>query len=314
VASGILDSAGLPSAFHRHLKKSGAPFPYETVEPLCPPASVPDDSTKLVFRDARGAPCAVAHISPAIRPEKAALAATASSEAKKALGPELGSVILVPMFQGRIGNRTFTISPYARPLRTGPILGRIDNYLYRNPILRWLRRATERTLRPCSDGVLEESFALPLRHMASLGGGNGSFRLGAEEALRRLTSGEWRPVQTLMHGDFWRGNFLKSRADPAATPRPEPFVIIDWEGSLVRGYPLNDLFRLASSMRLSSRRLRQEVLRHLEILKCHPHDARGYLLASIGFLGLNLHHFPVDRFLALAVRLDAQVTALLPGS
>ena len=73
-----------------------------------------------------------------------------------------------------------------------------------------------------------------------------------------------------------------------------PFIVIDWPGAKMRGYLMYDLLRLANSMRLSTRALRREVLRHCQIVDIEPVSARGHLLAGLGYLGLNLGCFPPE--------------------
>ena len=66
-----------------------------------------------------------------------------------------------------------------------------------------------------------------------------------------------------------------------------------------------DLVRLSESFGLNPPSLSREVLAHCEILSCQQVDATSYLLAALGNIGLNLEHFPVERYLAMCEQVYA---------
>jgi aminoglycoside phosphotransferase (APT) family kinase protein len=124
----------------------------------------------------------------------------------------------------------------------------------------------------------------------------------AERAVERLDAGAWHPRRVLTHGDFWLGNVLEGRhalTEPGHQPW-ERFSVIDWAGSRTDGLPIYDLIRLSMSVRLSPRALRSEVESHCRALACPVSDAPFYLAASLGEIGQNLNHFPVQNYVRMA--------------
>lgn len=106
-----------------------------------------------------------------------------------------------------------------------------------------------------------------------------------------------------MHGDLTRGNVLKPPrallASGSAIPARK-FVLIDWPGGQLRGYPFLDLIAFGRSMRLGSGHLREEVGFYCDVLGCAPEEARYALLAALGDIALHLDRFPFDQFVLLA--------------
>ena len=127
--------------------------------------------------------------------------------------------------------------------------------------------------------------------------------MAAGEALQSLERGDWSPRFVLMHGDLWEGNILRTPETPADAPgasRP-PFVLIDWPGARVQGYPFYDLLRITRSMRIGDAILRREVSRHCRLLDTNAAGALGHLLACLGHTGLNLEYFPPEMYAELCV-------------
>ena len=97
-----------------------------------------------------------------------------------------------------------------------------------------------------------------------------------------------------MHNDLWQGNILLN-SDGG-------IVVIDWPGSVVKGYAIYDLIRLAESLRLSDRALGEQLRAHCRLLGCEPKDSVSHLAAALGHLLGDLDHFPMHLFLPLADR------------
>ena len=121
-------------------------------------------------------------------------------------------------------------------------------------------------------------------------------------ALERISTKEWQPKHVLMHGDLWLGNILlKKNPNILNTLKPyDNFVVTDWAGSEVKGYAMYDLIRFAESTNLSSKKIKFEIERHCKLLNCNPVDACSYLLAGLGFIGMNLENFPLNRFISMS--------------
>jgi hypothetical protein len=272
------------------------------IELLCPERPVADDPTKLSVHDRGGRPVAVVLCSAPVAPDLVARGMQRARDAKRALGSELGRVILDPLGEGRLDGLSYTILPYCEPLRDGWLLGRLQSWRLGHRVFSWLRSVTRKTVSEVDPGTVEADFARPLTHLIELEEMPLPVRAAAEVALDRLSSKAWQPRHVLAHNDLWKGNILidrSSRSGPARDMK-DRFVIIDWPGAMVRGYALYDLVRLAQSFRLTRSGLAQEVSRHCDLLSCSPADAPSHLLTALGHVGLHLEHFPTENYVRMA--------------
>jgi hypothetical protein len=269
------------------------------IVPFVRSKGIPDETTKLMVNDRRGRPRAVVLCSSLVAPEMVARIADGARRARRALGPELGRAVLLPIGVDRIEGCSFAVLPIAIPLRTRGLRGALQRHRIRPAVFRWLRLATAETLHEAASAEEPGRFRSALEHLASLGAMPGSIRKAAEDALGRLATGAWSPVHVLMHGDLWLGNVM---IDPRARDRrwADRFVVIDWPSAAVDGYPVYDLIRLARSLRCSNSRLRTELEAHLEVLGGGPEDARSYLLSALGHVGMRLEHFPLGRYVEMS--------------
>jgi len=285
------------------------------VEYLCEPKDVADDPTKLLVEDVHGRKVAVVLISSRVEPELVGRGMRIASDAKHALGERLGSVILTPLGESTLHGLSYTILPFRKPISEGRIARRFWRLVLRRKVLDWLASVSERTARTVEEADISRAFAEPLRHLATLEAMNAEVRNAAEDSLDRLNRGEWKPRFVLMHGDLWEDNLLLSSGSPASTDSQQsaPFVVIDWPGASLLGYPIYDLLRIAHSMRLGRSALRREVSRHREILGTDSAGAMGHLLACLGHIGLNLGHFPMEMYTEMSMTcFDDLRTALAP--
>jgi hypothetical protein len=129
----------------------------------------------------------------------------------------------------------------------------------------------------------------------------------AKAALARVQSGAFVPRSRIMHADFWVGNVM---LDPTGA---RPFVLIDWRGSTIDGFPIFDLVKFAQSSRLSRKLLRAELGAHADRLGCDILETRSYLLAALGYIWIHLDQFPPDRFLTMGERCLAALDNALNG-
>lgn len=267
------------------------------IEFLCQPKDVADDPAKLLVTDRNSRELAVILIASPVDPDLVRRGMGIAARAREVLGERLGGVILEPLGQGDLRGLSYTMLPYHRPFEEGVFARRFWRLALRGKALEWLAEINEATLAETSDAEVSEAFERPLEHVAAQGTMDEALRRAADEALGWLKSGEWNPKFVLMHGDLWIGNMLRAAGSPGSAERRRgfPFVIIDWPGAMLRGYAMYDLIRLASSMGLGAARLEREVLRHCKILGIGPELAMGYLIASLGHLGLNLGEFPAQR-------------------
>jgi len=282
---------------------------------LCEPKEVADDPTKLLVEDLHGHEMAVVLISSRVEPELVGKGMRTASDAKQVLGEKLGSVILTPLGEGFLRGLSFTILPFRKPISEGRIARRYWRLILRRKVLDWLAAVNEKTARDVEDAEISRAFEEPLRHLATLETMNAQVRSAAEDSLERLNRGEWKPRFVLMHGDLWEDNLLLSSGSPAppSNQPSAPFVVIDWPGASLLGYPIYDLLRIAHSMRLGRSALRREVSRHREILGMGSAGAMGHLLGCLGHVGLNLGCFPMEMYTEMSMTcFDDLRTALVP--
>lgn len=278
------------------------------IEPHKPGA---DATAKFLVRDERNECAVVLLCSPPVSPALVARGMERARQAKQAIGPELGRVILDPLVEGELDGLSFAILPYCAPLSRSPWIWRWQRLTFRPALLRWLREVVRATAICPEDGKIEDGFVVPLERLAEMPTVSASLRAAAAQARERLVKKQFSPRQVLMHGDLWKDNLLidergvTGRADAPVNAR---FVVIDWPGSRLAGYPIYDLLCLSESIGLRGRRLRDEVDIHARILGCGPMDVRTHLLAALAHTALHLEHFPVERFAKLA---DACVERLV---
>ena len=223
--------------------------------------------------------------------------------AKQALSPDLGRVILDPLLEGEIRGLSYAVLPYCQPLSNSRLVWPVQRALLSPHVFQWLERVTEATATKVHPKQIEPNFMEPLKHLAELEEMTKRVRVAARQAINRLGDGHWTPRHVLMHNDLWKGNILLDHRQVSRFGkrlRTERFVIIDWMGAMIKGYGMYDLIRLAESLKLGNRELRKQITTHCEFLDCDFTDARSHLLASLGYLGMHLEHFPLPRFVQMA--------------
>jgi hypothetical protein len=261
-----------------------------------------DSGEKIVVSDqGSGAALGLLVISSPVNPDSAERTAENARKAREALGPEIGSVVLVPLAQGRIEGRSYVFWPWHHALSASRLLHLIRRIQLFPHVLRWLRDVARKTRQPIGASALESQYASPLRTMASAELFPAAMREAAGRALRRLETGAWQAYSTLEHNDFWTGNLLLPRDRQSAKLHKRGFIVIDWEGVRLAGYPAFDLARFAVSARVPRPLLHFELRRLRRILECEAQDLGGYVLAALGAMAQNLGYFPEDRFRELGI-------------
>jgi hypothetical protein len=273
----------------------GDPKLLTSIELLVAPKDIEDDVIKLISKDRNSNPTAVALYSSESSPHMVKRGMSLAKQAKSALGNELGSVILDPLGQGEIEGRSYAVLPYRRPVSSRKLMRYLQRRMLHPGLLLWLKGAAEKTAIAARDENIERDFIRPLEHIKNLKTIGEDIKLAGQRALQRLNSGTWFPRYVLMHNDLWEGNILLKRSFSLNRPG-YGFVIIDWPGCIINGYAIYDMVRLARSIRLKKDLFAMEVSRHCELLECDIEDAMGYLLAALGYLGLNLEHFPPEAY------------------
>lgn len=272
-----------------------------SIEPLGPDKPVDDQTYKFLVRSNEGRPVAVVLCSSSASPELIARGVRRAAEAKRALGAELGRVVLEPIAQGEVHGLSYVILPYFQPLSDKRMVGWLQRRRLRPRVFHWLLGLTRQTMHDLTRQDKHARFMRPLERLAEMSQASSAVRSAAARGIDRLERDQWTPRHVLMHNDLWVDNLLLD--DDGG------FVVIDWPGALVDGYAVYDLVRLAQSFKLRNDKLGEQVRAHCRLLDCDPQDAVSHLAAGLGHLSQNLEHFPIDRFLTLADDCVCRVTS-----
>lgn len=269
---------------------------FETITPLNITKPIADDTIKLKISDSKGKVVAIALCSSSASQQLVERNMDRASQIRGALNSKLGAVIIEPITSGQIDDLSYTVLPYYEPISENRLRRFLQRQYLRPQILRWLRQAANDTISKPSSDELRDLFLLPLEQIVSNTRMNSQIHKAAIIAIERLSTEQWRPYFVIAHNDFWEGNLLLNLSQK---PSNFNFIIIDWPGGEVKGHAIFDLLRIARSFNLSSRKLFVEVQAHCQILDCATIDAMGYLLASLGYLGMHLECFPMNRYIEM---------------
>lgn len=269
------------------------------IEYLCDPKEVADDPAKLLVQDATGRKRAVVLVSSPVDPELVGRGMRIAAEARARLEPGLREAILEPLGEGRLGPCSYTILPYRRPLPDGPLARRLWRRAIRAGVLDWVAGVARTTRRDVPEARIGEAIEAPLEHLSRLETMPVDVREAAGRSLEAFRGGGWKAVSVLMHGDLWEDNLLLA-ANASWFGPTSAFVVIDWPGATLDGYPFYDLLRISRSMRVGAPGIRREVQRHCDSLGLGADGAMGHLLACLGQIGLHLGHFPMDMYVDMS--------------
>lgn len=260
--------------------------------------TVSDAPTRAIVLDARGEHYAVLFVSNSFDVSYVARAVANAAAAKRVLGEDLGSVILDPIAHGEFRGFSYVLWPWHRPVTQVRGLAYLQRRLLQPRVLGWLRDATARTARRPSGAEVESTFAGPLGHLAQDERLPAWSRDLARRGLERLAAGTWRPSVVLEHKDFGHWNILRPRDRAHQRQFPRGFILIDWSGANLAGYPFANLLSRARTSRVSTSVLTAELRRHCQILSCESDDIMPCVLAGLGFVGGNLGHFAEADYIA----------------
>jgi hypothetical protein len=264
---------------------------------------VADSAAKVVIRDGGGKPAAILLCSSSLAPDQVSRALAMAARARQLLGSGAGKAILDPLVRGQVEGLSYAVFPWCWPLSSHRLGWPLQRRRLRPRLLDWLRQKLRVTMCDPAPAEVEASFLAPLGHIARSTDLAAEVRAAAEFAARRLHDGLWRPRLILVHNDLWKGNILLRRPESfLGWRRKPPFVVIDWAGAREKGPPFYDLVRLADSLRLARGALARQVRWYCAALGCERVDAKGYLLAGLGELGMFPGHFPRARYVGLVHR------------
>lgn|GEM_PF-1660658 len=278
-----------------------------------------DSAQKFLIRDTKGENRAVVHYSTTYDPLAVQDMICRVYSARQAIGSDLEAYILNPLEQGDLEGLSYGVFNYQKPLAKNKIFWLFQRVAIAPHLLEFLIDLVKVTKASMSSEQIEERFGRSLQSISTFDGLSGSIQTAAKESLQRLEQHLWTPRTVLMHGDLWRGNVLLTQPTAKVSSEAEPstsasnkstsnkIVLIDWAASLVHGYAIFDLVRMAESFGLSPKQLRKNLEIHCQILGCDVQDSKSYLLSAMGHIGRDLRHFPVANFLRMC---ESTVTTL----
>ncbi len=241
-------------------------------------------------------------LSNAVDPEMVARNVRKAAEARQMLGDELGVVILEPLDQGVFDERSYVVWPWCHSFSRFRVRYAVQKRIFIPRILSWMRKMTQHTRCMLSNEQMNTKYHAPLHYLEEESRFRLTVRDNARIALERMASGAWHPHGVLEHNDFWIGNVLLPSHAKAGTDNPLGFYIIDWAGASLPGRALLDTVRFHMSGNLAAHRCAKELVFYTDELGFEPVDAMSYVLAGLGAIGLNLGHFPFDRYMTLCDR------------
>lgn len=234
-------------------------------------------------------------------PDASAIEVQKMADMRACLGAPAGRVLLDVQGHGRAQGRSFLIVARCKPLPQGRVARRVASWRVRGDLLQWLRELT--ALAQAPDPAAQQEFLASLAALSAMALLPAPLRHAAQRQMERLQAGQAQARHMPMHGDLWTGNVMH---------RPDGrLAIIDWGGSVVRGYGVYDLVRAADSLGLSRRRLARELAWHAQALGDAQQGAQLHLLAALGHYARHLGEFPAQQFAVLASRCCARLEAAL---
>lgn len=220
-----------------------------------------------------------------------------SRKCKDYLGCEVGSVILTPVLSGEINGRSYAVFDYCEGFGGNRIIWWYQKQKLMPSIFSWLRAVL---LHPVSKQQSDTRTSNGIEHaidsLRRLHGLPDWF--SAEMSGARFSGALSKGCNTrsLMHGDLWKGNILRSPAHCNGMN----FVIVDWRGAHIDGFPFFDLICLCRSLRVSRSTARTELDKHRMLIGCGMFEARLYIIGGLGLIARNIDQFPLTAFWDLA--------------
>jgi hypothetical protein len=189
-------------------------------------------------------------------------------EARSALGARTQDVVEMPVHHGDWNGVSYALWTYRFPLSHNRLYLYAQKRLLIPKMTNWLSAVAQETLR--SDLTPEE-----------------------------LNANFTEPLHVLQHSDLWRGNVLTRGPMALLNPNGNGFVVIDWGGARVAGYPFIDLLRFIMSFNLSPKGTAHQLNSMRRVIRCEPEDVVSHVVCSYGKLYQEIDNFPRQNFINL---------------
>lgn len=216
------------------------------------------------------------------------------------LDPGLGRHILQPSSSGKYNQVSYALWSRHRPISGNRILRRIQVISVHGKLVNWISDIGGMSRRPVeTQQQLEQQHLEPLRFLIDQASFPDKIKRLAEATLQSITAGIFRPFSVIQHGDFWYGNILLDKSWPCSLRSAIPFLVIDWRGANLSGYPFIDMLRYLESIGTDSNGVTRHILEYGSNCNLSPADILHYTCSYAGHLGLNRDEFPFERYLRL---------------
>ena len=253
-----------------------------------------------IYSVGRGSKRAILLVSPAEFPEVVSQDLAKAAAMRNHLGEKLGSVILIPLAEGYLLNRSYALVPFRRAYSDNRLFWTLQKHRLKPQVIEWLQTVNAQYGVSAYSASDREQFVRPLQYLSTMPAMDAHIRDAATTALDRLLTGKFQPYFVPMHNDLWKGNFLRPMRDDARSKAGYRFIIIDWRGSRIHGFPIYDLVRVSLSVKMAANELRTEIIRATAALDGDPVDALSYVMVALGEIAFRLDQLPLDRYLQLA--------------
>jgi hypothetical protein len=207
------------------------------------------------------------------------------------IGPALTKNLLMPLKVDMSNGLTYSISTFHKPLSSKRLLKKLDVWRVRRHLIDWVIAVAKASKVPASNTEIEERFVQPLLKLSQAQGLKPKHQKIALEAVNAIKNGSWQPSFVCAHNDLWWGNVLSSKQ--------YKFVLIDWDGVMLKGYAFYDLVRAAGSFGLKKSAFKRALTEYCRVMQCDETQANYYLISSFASFYSDLGGWQYERFIML---------------
>jgi hypothetical protein len=227
-------------------------------------------------------------------------AVSSLQDARSVLGPRSRNVAEMPIHYGFWEGVSYALWSYRSPLSINPFYLYAQKRLLIPKLTSWLSSVAQETLRnDLAPEELKTNFIEPLEALISHPELGETLSRLSQITLARISEGKFKPVHVLQHGDLWRGNVLIRGPMELLNPFANGFIVIDWAGAKVSGYPFIDLLRFTMSFNLSPAGTARHMNSMRSVIRCGPEDVASHVVCSFGKLYQEIDNFPKHNFIGL---------------